>query len=150
MAQSLSFILVHIIFSTKERRPLIIESVRPKLHAYLAGVVRAAGSECYRVGGVEDHVHLAVRLKSTVAIAGIIEELKTTSSKWIKPLAPELQAFAWQNGYGAFSVSPRFRKELIAYIDSQEEHHRHVPFQKEFRKFLDEYEVEYDEKYVWG
>ncbi len=150
MAQSLSFILVHIIFSTKERRPFIIESVRPKLHAYLAGVVRASGSECYRVGGIDDHVHLAVRLKSTATVSGIIEELKTTSSKWIKPLAPGLETFAWQSGYGAFSVSPRYLKELVTYIDSQEEHHRRVTFQDEFRKFLQEYEVQYEEQYVWG
>ncbi len=150
MAQSLSFVLVHIIFSTKERRPLIIDSVRPELHAYLAGVVRAAGSQCYRVGGVDDHVHLAVRLKSTTTVAGIIEELKTTSSKWIKSYAPGLQTFAWQSGYGAFSVSPRYLKELVAYIDLQEEHHQQVTFQCEFRKFLKDYEVDYDEQYVWG
>ncbi len=150
MAQSLSFMLVHIIFSTKDRRPLIIDSVRPKLHAYLAGVVRAAGSECYRVGGVDDHVHLAVRLKSTTTVAGIIEEIKTTSSKWIKPLAPGLQSFAWQSGYGAFSVSPRYLKELVTYIGSQEEHHRQVTFQDEFRKFLIDYEINFDEQYVWG
>lgn len=107
MPQSLSFLLVHVVFSTKGRAPVLDLSVRVALHAYLAGVVRQSGCECYRAGGVDDHVHLAIRLARTVTTAKLVEELKTSSSVWLKSQSPALAAFAWQRGYGAFSVGPR-------------------------------------------
>jgi putative transposase len=129
MPQSLALVIVHLVFSTKDRRPLLGEAVRPSLHAYVATVARNAGCECYRVGGVADHVHLAVRLPRTLTIAAAVEELKTSSSKWLKMQSPGLAAFAWQRGYGAFSVSPADLDALRVYIDSQEEHHRVKTFQ---------------------
>jgi len=150
MGQSLSNLLVHIIFSTKHCHPYLKKDHQSRLHPYLAEIVRDLRCQCYRVGGVEDHVHLAVRLKSTLDLAKLIEKLKCESSKWIKPLSPELSSFSWQRGYGAFSISPHYRKRLIEYIDNQEEHHRHVSFQDEFRKFLKKYEIPYDERYVGG
>ncbi len=149
MPQSLSLVVVHVIFSTKERRPFIEPETRPKLQAYLATVARNAGCESYRVGGVADHVHLAIRLSRTITIADLVETLKTSSSKWMKTQAPGLAVFSWQRGYGCFSVGPSDLDALCAYIDSQEEHHKTRTFQDEFRMFLKKYGVEYEEAYVW-
>jgi REP element-mobilizing transposase RayT len=149
MPQSLSFLLVHVIFSTKDRMPRIDESVRPALYAYLATVVRNAKCECYRVGGVADHVHLAIRLSRTTAVAELVEDLKSSLSKWIKTQSPAVSKFAWQRGYGAFSVGPTDLNALIAYIDAQETHHRKRDFQEEFRALLKKYGVECDERYMW-
>jgi REP element-mobilizing transposase RayT len=149
MPQSLSLVIVHIIFSTKERRPCLAPDTRPKLHAYLATVARNAGCESYRVGGVADHVHLAIRLARTISIAEWVETVKTTSSKWLKTQSPSLASFSWQRGYGCFSVDSSNLDALQAYIDDQEEHHKTLTFQDEFRMFLKEYAVEYDEAYVW-
>jgi REP element-mobilizing transposase RayT len=148
MPQSLSLVVIHVIFSTKDRHPYLEEPVRPRLHAYLATVARNAGCEAYRVGGVVDHVHLALRLSRTVTIANLVEELKTSSSKWLKTQSP-IGNFAWQRGYGCFSVGPTDLDSLCAYIDGQEEHHRKRTFQEEFLMFLAKYRVEYDEAYVW-
>jgi REP element-mobilizing transposase RayT len=149
MPQSLSLVVIHVIFSTKDRHPHLEEPVRPRLHAYLATVARNAGCEAYRVGGVMDHVHLALRLSRTITIANLVEELKTSSSKWLKTQSPDPAGFAWQRGYGCFSVGPSDLDSLCAYIDGQEEHHRKRTFQEEFRMFLAKYKVEYDEAYVW-
>lgn len=149
MPQSLSYLLTHIIFSTKDRAPFLDATVRPALHAYLATVARNVDCECFRVGGVADHVHLAVRLSRTITMAQLIEELKTSSSKWLKTQSPALAAFAWQRGYGAFSVGPSDLNALLHYIDTQEEHHKTRTFQDEYRAFLTKYGIEYDELYVW-
>jgi len=149
MPQSLSYLLIHIVFSTKDRAPLLSPEVRPDLYAYLATVARNANCECYRVGGVADHVHFAIRLSRTTTIAALVEELKTSSSKWLKTQSPALANFAWQNGYGAFSVGPSDLEALRAYIDSQEEHHKTRTFQEEYRAFLKRYGVDFDERYVW-
>jgi len=149
MPQSLSYLLTHLVFSTKDRAPVLDAAVRPALHAYLATVARNADCECYRAGGVADHVHLAVRIARTVTVANLVEELKTSSSKWLKTQAPALSAFAWQRGYGAFSVGPADRVALVKYIEHQEEHHRTRTFQEEYRAFLKKYGIEHDERYVW-
>jgi len=149
MPQSLSYLLTHIVFSTKDRTPVLDATVRPALHAYLATVARNVECECFRVGGVADHVHLAVRLSRTITMAQLIEELKTSSSKWLKTQSPALAAFAWQRGYGAFSVGPSDLNALLHYIDTQEEHHKTRTFQDEYRAFLKKYGIEYDERYVW-
>jgi REP element-mobilizing transposase RayT len=149
MPQSLSHVVIHIIFSTKERRPLLDPETRPRLHAYLATVARNAGCECYRAGGVADHVHLAIRLARTLTIADLIENLKTSSSKWLKTQSPALASFSWQRGYGCFSVGPSGMAALCTYIDNQEKHHAKRTFQEEFRVFLKKYGVEHDEAYVW-
>ena len=149
MAQSLSYILLHLIFSTKDRAPILDSPVRTPLHAYLATVVRDMDCECYRAGGVADHVHLAVRLSRTVTAAELAGKLKTTSSKWIKAKFPDLGDFAWQNGYGAFSVGPSQLSALMRYIDTQDEHHRRKTFQEEYREILGKYGIPCDERYVW-
>jgi putative transposase len=148
MPQSLSFVLIHVIFSTKDRAAVLDEAVRAELYLYLATLVRNDGCECYRVGGAADHVHLAIRLSRTMTVAKLVEEMKSSSSRWIKGKSPALAKFAWQRGYGAFSVGPADLQALIGYIDAQEVHHRKHSFQDEFRALLKKYGVEWDERYV--
>jgi len=149
MPQSLSLVIVHIIFSTKDRRPFLDPAIRGAVHAYLATVARNTGCDCYRVGGVEDHAHLAIRLSRTITIAELVQKLKTSSSAWAKSQSPALREFSWQRGYGCFSVGPKDLGALLEYIDRQEEHHQKRTFQEEFRMFLERYGVGYDERYVW-
>ncbi|NJR69520.1 MAG: IS200/IS605 family transposase [Synechococcales cyanobacterium CRU_2_2] len=149
MPQSLSYLLTHIVFSTKNRAPVLNATVRPALHAYLATVARNVDCECFRAGGVADHVHLAVRLSRTITMAQLVEEIKTSSSKWLKTQSPDLASFAWQRGYGAFSVKPSDLNVLLHYIDTQEEHHGDRTFQDEYCAFLKKYDIEYDERYMW-
>jgi len=119
------------------------------MHAYLATIARHHDGECYRVGGVADHVHLVVRLSRKTCIADLISELKSSSTRWIKARSPAFVKFAWQRGYGAFSVGPKDLGAVIAYIDSQAEHHKARTFQDEYRLFLRQYGIEFDERYVW-
>jgi REP element-mobilizing transposase RayT len=139
-----------LIFSTKDRYAWFGPDLRSTLHAYLATVARNSGCLCDRVGGTADHVHLALRLSRTLSIAALVEQLKTSSSKWLKTLSPNLGSFAWQRGYGVFSVNPGDLHALTAYIDGQEEHHRTHTFQEEYRRFLTKYGVDWDERYVWN
>lgn len=149
MPQSLSNILLHLIFSTKDRHPWLEKGIREKSHAFLAGAVRQCDCEAYRVGGVADHVHLSVRLSRTLTVADLVKEIKTASSKWLKLQDSSLKDFAWQKGYGAFSLGISQKDTLQKYIDNQDEHHRTQTFQDEYRAFLTKYDIEYDERYVW-
>ena len=149
MPQSLSNILIHLIWSTKDRHPWLNLGIRDKTHAFLAGSVRQLDCETYRVGGVADHVHLAVRLSRTLSLADLVKEVKTASGKWLKEQDPALTGFHWQQGYGAFSVGISQKETLLRYIDTQEEHHRTRTFQDEYRDFLEKYGIAYDERYVW-
>jgi REP element-mobilizing transposase RayT len=149
MPQSLSRIVVHVIFSTKHRIPSLAAEVRPDLHAYLATVARNTGCECYRVGGVEDHVHLAARLSRTTASCKFVEQVKAVSSKWLKNQTPGLKEFSWQRGYAAFSVGADHIDSLCRYIDRQVEHHRKLSFQDEYRGLLKEHGIQYDDRYMW-
>jgi len=147
MPQTLSFNLVHVVFSTKNRLPLISDEIAGELHGYLAGTVRKLNCECFRVGGIADHVHLGLRLAPAVAAAKIVSEVKTSSSVWMKERG--VAKFAWQRGYGMFSVSPADLSALIQYIDNQKIHHRKRSFQDEMRAFFEKYHVAFDERYVW-
>ena len=148
MPQSLSKILVHLIFSTKNREPLIEVELRPRLHAYLIGILDNLKSPSLQIGGVADHVHILFRLGRSISQADMVEEVKKSSSKWMKT-GNGVPAFSWQAGYGAFSVGESQAEAVIKYIQNQEEHHRKSTFQEEFRRFLVKYKVEYDERYVW-
>lgn len=147
MPQTLSLNLVHLVFSTKERAPFISDEVAPRLHAYMAGTARELGCECFRVGGVADHVHLALRLPMAKAAADIVSRVKTASSAWMKEHG--VITFAWQRGYGLFSVGPADLDALTRYIDSQKEHHARRSFQDEMRAFLIRYGISFDERYLW-
>lgn len=150
MPQSLGQVLVHLVFSTKNRHPWLKAPIRPILHAYMASTVRALERcECYRVGGVEDHVHLAIRLSRTITIADLVQKVKTSSSRWAKEQDVALEQFAWQHGYAAISVNYSGLHQLLGYIDGQEAHHLKVNFQEEYRSFLNEHGMEFDERYVW-
>ena len=146
MPQSLSCLLVHVVFSTKDRHPWLDADIRRELFPYLATVVRNSGCECYRVGGVADHVHLAIRLTRTEAIADVVKLVKSSSSQWLKVKVP---GFAWQGGYGAFSLSIADLENLQSYIDNQEVHHQKFSFKEEFEEILREHKVEFDPRYVW-
>ena len=148
MSQSLARILVHLVFSTKNREPLIAAEQRPRMLTYLGGTLNAIDCPAIAVGGVADHTHLLFVLGRTVSLSKAVEEIKKESSKWAKEnIHP---AFYWQSGYGAFSVSPSLLENVRHYIANQEEHHRKMTFQDEFREFCRRHEVEIDEQYVWG
>ena len=149
MPQSLSRVIVHIIFSTKDREPWLESDVRPRMHAYLATVCRDLGAELVRVGGVADHVHIVTTLPRTMSQAELIEKIKKVSSKWIKTLAARYRGFFWQRGYGAFSVSPSQLDDVLRYIETQQEHHRTSTFQEEYRALLRKHGLDFDERYVW-
>jgi len=149
MPQSLSKVIIHIIFSTKDREAWLDRDVRPRMHAYVATVCRDLDAEALRVGGVADHLHVVTTLPRTISQAAMVERVKKTSSKWIKGLDPKYRQFYWQRGYGAFSVSPSQLDAVLEYVENQEEHHRIRSFQEEYRDFLRKYGVEFDERYVW-
>jgi putative transposase len=150
MPQSLAKILLHTVFSTKERRPVLRDKLlRAELHSYLGGILANHDCQPLIVGGVEDHVHILFTLSRTGSVAEIVKEVKRGSSLWLKARAPALQDFAWQHGYGIFSIGFSQVEALRQYIAQQEDHHRRVSFQDEFRQFLRRYEIEFDERYVW-
>ena len=149
MPQSLSQLYVHLIFSTKHREPMLLLPVREHLHAYLAAVLNNQDSPALKVGGMGDHVHALFRLSKNLALAKIVEEVKTSSSKWLKTRGRGLANFHWQSGYGAFSVSSADVEEIVEYIAQQETHHRVASFQEELRKLLHAHGIAYDERHVW-
>lgn len=147
MAQSLSKVIIHIVFSTKNRTPLLKENIRLKTHAYIATIIRDMDSNAYRVGGTEDHIHIACSLPRTISQSDFLKKIKSNSSKWIKEQG--IHNFYWQKGFGVFSVSSSHLSVLLEYIDNQKKHHENVTFKNEFRKLLEKYNIKYDEKYVW-
>jgi putative transposase len=128
---------------------MITAGLKADLHAYLSGICRAMGSQAFRVGGTENHIHLACTLPRTLTQSKLLEEIKKSSSAWIKKQPDGPVQFSWQAGYGAFSVSQSQLPALIRYIDGQEEHHRIKTFEQELVELLKKYSVEYDEKYLW-
>jgi REP element-mobilizing transposase RayT len=150
MPQSLGKILVHIIFSTKARRPCLREpALRAELHHYLGGILQQRDCQPLIVGGVEDHVHLLTALSRTCTAAELVKELKRGSSLWIKTKGAALQDFSWQSGYGVFSIGFSQLEQVRRYVAEQERHHQKLTFQAEFRRLLQKYEIAYDEQYVW-
>lgn len=150
MPQSLSNVILHIIFSTKDRSPFLDQGIRERMHRYLATLCRDLDSTCYKVGGVADHVHIVTSLPRILTQSKLLEDIKKKSSKWIKGEgSSDHRSFAWQRGYGAFSVSPSQLDGVVHYVADQEEHHRTISFQDEYRRFLAKHGVDYDERYVW-
>jgi len=149
MPQSLSQLFVHLVFSTKHRAPIIPDAIREELHAFLIGVLRERDCPSLMIGSVEDHVHILFVLSKNISLSKIAGEVKAVSSKWIKSKGPALQAFQWQNGYGAFSVSQSNVETVRRYIANQKQHHQKTSFQDELRKFLEKHNLEYDERYLW-
>src|SRR5262245_44935554 len=149
MPQSLARVLVHLVFSTKNRVPVLVPEIRVELHPYLSVVLNNDGCPSLRVGGVEDHVHLLFALSRTRTISQVVENVKTSSSKWLKTKGPAFADFHWQGGYGIFSVSQSHADEVIEYILRQEEHHRKETCQQELRRFFELEKIAYDERYLW-
>lgn len=149
MPQSLTKLYAHLIFSTKNRQPFLDDAIRPRVHAYLATIIRDLDSPWVVVGGVADHVHILFDMGKMYAPVEFVEVTKRESSKFIKTFGTQYQKFYWQRGYGMFSVGPAYRDEAEAYVNNQEEHHHAKSFQEEFRAFLVKYGVAYDEQYVW-
>ncbi len=150
MAQSLTAIYVHIIFSTKDRTPWIDDSLRLRLWQYLGGICNSEDCVPVKIGGTSDHIHILCRLSKNTNVSNLINLVKTNSSKWIKSILPEHAVFSWQNGYGVFSVNPQETEKVIEYIDNQKQHHIKRGFCEEFLIFVKKYGIEYDEKYLWN
>ena len=150
MAQSHSSILVHLVFSTKERAPFLIPDIRTELFRYLSGILVGESATPHAIGGVADHVHLLLTLPRTKTIATLAEALKTSSSKWLKTKGNEFRPFSWQHGYGAFSVSHSQLSSVSNYIRSQERHHSQFDFKHEMRVLLSRHDIAFDEDYLWN
>jgi REP element-mobilizing transposase RayT len=150
MPQSLSRIVLHVTFSTKHRVPFLRNpDIRARLHAYMAGILQEIDCEPILINGVEDHVHILCNFSRTITVANFIEEVKTAPSKWMKGQGPQYEDFFWQRGYGAFSISQSDVQETRNYVAGQEEHHRRVSFQDEFRELCSKHGIKIDERYVW-
>ena len=149
MSQSLAQLYVHLVFSTKHREHLIIPSVHPELYSYLGGILN--NIECFpiQIGGMTDHMHILCCLSKKITLIKMIEEIKRSSSKWIKTKGASFNKFFWQDGYGAFSVGYTQIDDVTKYILNQNEHHKKVSFQDEYRNFLKKYNIEFDERYIW-
>jgi len=141
-------ILLHLIFSTQGRRPSIALRFRHDLFAYLGGITREMRGTALMVNGTADHVHLLVRVRPAQSAAEIVRVIKANSTKWVR--AKWRSDFAWQTGYGVFSVSESNVEAVKKYIAEQEEHHKKLTFQEEFLGFLKKNHIEYDERYIWG
>jgi putative transposase len=150
MAATLTNLLFHIIFSTKDRQPLIRDSFRDELEKYIAGIVRNEGGVLIGIGGMPDHFHLVARFKPDRSVADMVRLIKANSSKWVNEKHGDPGRFAWQLGYGAFSVSQSQLETLKAYVANQKAHHKTRSFQDEFRGFLVKHGVDFDERFLWG
>jgi putative transposase len=149
MPHSYTNLVYHIVFSTKERRPSLDAALRPRLWEYLGGAVREEGGIALVINGVADHVHILAKLRQDKAVSDVMRAIKANSSGWIHDTFPQIEGFAWQCGYGAFSVSASQVPKVRRYIERQEEHHRLRSYQDEFVAFLKAHGVEYDERYLW-
>ena len=149
MSHTYTHLVIHVVFSTKDRLPLISPETKNDLLAYIGGIVREEGAKALIVNGTNDHLHMLVSLPATLAVANLMRVVKTNSSRWVHEKWPDRGHFGWQQGYGAFSVSHSALSAVEAYITNQEEHHRKITFQEEFLALLKKHEIPYDERYIW-
>jgi REP-associated tyrosine transposase len=150
MAQTLVSLMVHVIFSTKNREPIITSEIEPELFAYMGGILKNHESRLLDAGGTADHIHLLVSQSKNLSLSSLMKDLKKDSSSWIKTKRRQFRNFHWQDGYGAFSIGKSDVPELKKYIAGQKEHHRKQTFQVELIEFLEEYGIAYDERYLWN
>jgi REP element-mobilizing transposase RayT len=148
MSQSFTNLLYHIIFSTKDRRPLITLDHQPRLYEYIGGTIRGLGGISLGTNGIEDHVHVLAKLRPDKALSDVLRELKAGASGWMHDVFPSLSDFSWQRGYGAFTVSQSNLQQVQRYLMNQKEHHQRISFRDEFIQFLRANEIEFDERYV--
>ena len=149
MAQSFCCVYVHYVFSTKGRRNFISLELKDRLFPYIGGIARDNNMKALTVGGTDNHAHALVSLPSTLSVAKAVQLLKGGSSKWVHDTSPDHQEFAWQAGYGAFSVGVNQVERTVRYIENQAKHHEKRSFEEEFLAFLKLHKVEYDPKYIW-
>lgn len=149
MSQSLVKTLIHLVYSTKHRQPTIPKEFQQDLYAYQAGIFKQWDSPALIIDGTEDHVHALFSLSKNHALKTIVEEVKKSSSKWMKAEGPKNPEFYWQSGYAGFSVSQSNAPQVKTYVKNQEEHHRKMTFQDELRQLFRRHGVEFDERYVW-
>jgi REP-associated tyrosine transposase len=148
MAHTYTDLLIHVLFSTDKRQPFLDRELRPRLFAYMGGILKRLGCVPLMINGVDDHIHLLIVLPPTLCMADVIEKLKANSSKWTREGFPRMRRFAWQSGYTAFSVSPSNRERVLEYISRQEEHHRKRSYQEEVLAFLKKSRIGVDPR--WG
>jgi REP element-mobilizing transposase RayT len=149
MPHTYTDLLIHYIFSTKERAPVIDADMREKLLPYLGGIIKELRASPLAINAVADHIHILIRMPSDVAPADMMRVVKANSSRWVHEQWPARESFGWQIGYGAFSVSESNADQVKEYIARQEEHHRRMTFQEEFVAFLKRHQIQYDPRYVW-
>ncbi len=149
MAQSLAQLYTHIVFSTKKHFPFIKPVIEAELFAYMGGTIKGIGGIPFIINGMADHVHIFSTLPKTLALSKFIEDIKRNSSRWIKTKGISYQHFAWQNGYAGFSVSSSKKDTVVNYITNQKKHHKTLTYKEEVLKFLQEYNIEYNEQYLW-
>ena len=149
MAQSLAYNYIHLVFSTKHREHTILPEIEDKLYGYISGIGKNLDCQILKIGGISDHIHILFTLSKKVSLSAFVEEIKKSSSKWMKTQGSQYANFYWQSGYGAFSVSPKQVDTVVKYIATQKEHHSKKTFQQEYLDFLKQYNVDYDERYVW-
>jgi REP-associated tyrosine transposase len=150
MAHTYTSLLTHVIFSTKDRFPSLENDMRDEVEKYICGAGRNFGVRTIAIKSVADHAHLLVQVPASASVSEVVGKLKSNSSRFIHEKWPRRSKFAWQQGYGAFSVSRSAVDDVVRYIANQEEHHRKRSFQEEYLEFLTRYEIEYDERYVWS
>ena len=141
-------LLYHIVFSTKDRRPLITPDYEPRLYEYLGGTIRQLGGVSLELNGTEDHIHLLTKLRPDRAVSEVLRELKSNATGWMHDVFPRLEDFSWQRGYGAFSVSQSRVESVRKYIERQKEHHQKISFRDEFIQFLQENKIEFDARFI--
>ena len=149
MASTYTNLLYHIVFSTKNREALIVPRLREELYPYIGGIIRGEGGTLLEIGGMPDHIHVVAKFKADPSVALMIKTFKAKSSKWVNERPGRKGRFAWQTGYGAFTVSASQLAKVRQYVRDQEEHHRVVSFKEEFITLLKKHGVEYDERYLW-
>jgi putative transposase len=149
MGQSYTFLRYHVIVGTKDRRPLITPAIRTRLYDYIGGILKNENGRLLAAGGTANHTHLLISTHPQTSIAEIMRLVKTNSSKWVHATFPDQGDFAWQTGYGAFTVSHSTIEQVKRYIADQETHHRRVSFEEEFTAFLQRHGITYDERYLW-
>jgi putative transposase len=150
MGSTLTHLVYHVVFSTKDRMPIITQEIHDELHRYIGGIVKGEGGTLLQIGGMPDHIHRVIKLKPVHALSDIMQKVKGSSSKWVKGQNRLLEKFSWQDGYGAFTVSESQIPAVVRYVKNQADHHQNLSFKEEFTLILERHHIEYDERYLWS
>jgi len=149
MGSTLTELIYHVVFSTKDRKPMINSNMCDELYLYIGGIIIKHDAVLLQIGGIEDHLHIVIKLKPTHKLSELMQKIKGSSSKWMNKKFGSAIKFGWQDGYGAFTVSESQCSTVIKYVENQEKHHKTITFKDEFIQFLKRHKIEYDEKILW-